>query len=211
MNLNSLYQGIVLNNSDISDVENERPRGRVKVLIKGISITSSDGDIYGPMPVGKNIDETVSPKTKELVDNYEIWADVLAPVTGGGGSLARYNASSDLAIISDVDFPTNTEDLSPAENYTNITISDGYTDTGTGTAAINPNGNSYTPDNRTNCPKGWFAMPNVGDTVLVGFINSSRGLPVILGILHSGTSIESINGIGVAGVWPNYPLGNNIV
>jgi len=209
MNLNSLYIGTVLNNSDISDVENEQPRGQVKVLINGISTTSSGGDEFG-FPFGKNLDKTVSPKTKELVDDYEIWAYVLTPITGGGGSLARYNASSDLAIVSDADFPTNLNDPAPAENYTGITIGDGFTGADPSTAGVNPNGNSYTPDNRTNCPKGWFAMPNVGDTVLVGFINSARGLPVVLGTLHGGTSIESINGIGVPGVWPNYPVANNI-
>ena len=71
MNLNSLYIGTVLNNSDISDVENEQPRGQVKVLINGISTTSSGGDEFG-FPFGKNLDKTVSPKTKELVDDYEM-------------------------------------------------------------------------------------------------------------------------------------------
>ena len=210
MNLNSLYIGTVLNNSDISDVENKELQGQVKVLINGISTTSSDGEEFG-FPFGKNLDKTVSPKTKELVDNYEIWAYVLSPITGGGGSLARYNASSDLAIVSDNDFPTMLEDPAPAENYTNINISDGYAGTDPSTAGVNPNANSYTPDNRTNCPKGWFAMPNVGDVVLVSFINSARGLPVVLGTLHGIDSIKSISGTNVKDVYPNYPLGNNII
>lgn len=210
MNLNSLYIGTVLNNSDISDVENKEPQGQVKVLINGISTTSSDGEEFG-FPFGKNLDKTVSPKTKELVDNYEIWAYVLSPITGGGGSLARYNASSDLAIVSDNDFPTMLEDPAPAENYTNINISDGFAGADPSTAGVNPNANSYTPDNRTNCPKGWFAMPNVGDVVLVSFINSARGLPVVLGTLHGIDSIKSISGTNVKDVYPNYPLGNNII
>ncbi len=52
MNLNSLYIGTVLNNSDISDVENKQPKGQVKVLINGISTTSPNGDEYG-FPFGK--------------------------------------------------------------------------------------------------------------------------------------------------------------
>jgi hypothetical protein len=210
MNLNSLYIGTVLNNSDISDVENEAPRGQVKVLINGISQTSNGGDQFG-FPFGKNIDTTVSPKTKELVDDYEIWAYVLSPVTGGGGSLARYNASKDLAIVSDTDFPTSLDNTSPAENYTNFTVGDGFTGGDPSTAGVNSNGNSYTPDNRTNQPKGLFAVPNVGDVVLVSFINSSRGLPVVLGVLHGVKGIQSMGSSDVDDVYPNYPLGNNIV
>ena len=210
MNLNRLYIGTVLNNSDISDVDNKQPKGQVKVLINGISTTSADGDEYG-FPFGQNLDKTISPKTKELVDKYEIWAYVLSPVTGGGGSLARYNASKDLAIVSDTDFPTNLDDTAPAENYTNITIGDGFTGDDPSTAGVNPNGNSYTPDNRTNQPKGLFAMPNVGDVVLVSFINGARGLPVVLGVLHGVRSIKSMSSIDVDNVYPNYPLGNNIV
>ena len=210
MNLNSLYIGTVLNNSDISDVENKQPKGQVKVLINGVSTTSAGGDEYG-FPFGKNIDKTVSPKTKELVDKYELWAYVLSPVTGGGGSLARYNASQDIAFVSDTDFPTDLDDTAPADNYTNITICDGFAGDDPSTAGVNPNGCSYTPDNRTNSPKGLFAMPNVGDVVLVSFVNGARGLPVVLGILHGERSVKSISGIDVEDVYPNYPLANNII
>ncbi len=210
MNLNSLYIGTVLNNSDISDVENKEPRGQVKVLINNISPTGSDNEQFG-FPFGKNVDKTVSPKTKELVDDFEIWAYVLSPITGGGGSLARYNTTKDLAIVSDTDFPTSLDNTAPADNYTNITVSDGFIGDDPSTAGVNPNGNSYTPDNRTNCPKGLFAMPNVGDVVLVSFINSSRGLPVVLGILHGLKGIKAIGSADVDDVYPNYPLGNNII
>jgi len=210
MNLNSLYIGTVLNNSDISDVENTQPKGQVKVLINGVSTTSPGGDEYG-FPFGKNIDKTVSPKTKELVDKYELWAYVLSPVTGGGGSLARYNASKDIAFVSDTDFPTNLDDAAPADNYTNIAICDGFAGDDPSTAGVNPNGCSYTPDNRTNSPKGLFAVPNVGDVVLVSFVNGARGLPVVLGVLHGARSVKSMSGIDVEDVYPNYPLANNII
>ena len=168
MNLNSLYIGTVLNNSDISDVENEQPRGQVKVLINGISTTSSDGDEFG-FPFGKNLDKTVSPKTKELVDDYEIWAYVLTPITGGGGSLARYNASSDLAIVSDADFPTNLNDPAPAENYTGITIGDGFT-------GADPNLVFY-----------------VGDTI--SFIVNAAGHPFYLKTVAGTGTGDTISGV----------------
>jgi len=210
MNLNSLYIGTVLNNSDISDVQNTELRGRVKVLINGISTVSSDNENFG-FPFGRNVNNTVSPKTKELVDDHEIWAYVLSPITGGGGSIARYNASKDLAIVSDTDFPTSLDDTPPAENYTNFTTGDGFTGNDPSTSGVNSNGNSYTPDNRTNYPKGLFAVPNVGDVVLVSFINGARGFPVVLGVLHGVKGIQSMNSTDEEGVYPNYPLGNNIV
>jgi len=210
MNLNSLYIGTVLNNSDISDIENTQPRGQVKVLINGVSTTSPEGDSFG-FPFGKNISQTVSPKTKKLVENYEIWAYVLSPVTGGGGSLARYNASKNIAIVSDTDTPASLDDTPPAENYTNFTVGDGFTGDDPSTAGVNPNGNSFTPDNRSNSPKGLFAVPNVGDVVLVSFINGSRGLPVVLGVLHGVKSIKSMSSTEKDDAYLNYPLANNIV
>lgn len=205
MNLSNVYVGTVVNNSDLSEKGVVRPRGMVKVLINGITDTAGGGEEF-KFPRGANLNRTLTDQSMDLVEEQEVWATVLQPVMGGGGSMAKYNAESNTAIISDNDFPTTTESQTQAENYTEI-IGDGFAASGVGTAGVNPNANSYAPDNRSNLPKGSFAMPDVGDVVLVSFTAGSRSLPTILGILHGVDSIESMYGTGPDGVFPGYPLG----
>lgn len=205
MNLSNIYIGTVLNNSDISDSGIERPNGQVKVLIKGISNTGPAGDAY-KFPLGGNIDSKVSDDTSKLVDEQEFWALVMQPVMGGGGSLASYNATTDQAVISDNDFPSNNEAPAHAENYTQV-MGDGFAASGVGSAGMNPNANSYTPDNRSNCPKGSFGMPDVGDEVIIAFIGGARSRPIVLGVVNGVDALDAAYGAGgPENVWNNYPL-----
>jgi len=203
--IDSIYIGKVILNSDIADEDNIRPLGRVKVLIHGESYVNTEEDDQYKYPLGGNIPGgTASPETIKRVKEYELWAYVLQPIAGTG-SMARYNAKNNVALTSDADNITFDESMPPAGSYP-LVVSDGFISTSTGTAGINPNGFGYTPDNRTNTSKGMFALPGIGSTVIVGFMNGSRGLPVVLGVLPGYDSVESIYGTGVDGVYPGYPL-----
>lgn len=203
--VDSVYIGKVILNSDIADEDNIRPLGRVKVLIHGVSyINTQQNDEY-KYPLGSNIpDGGASPETIKRVKEYEVWAYVLQPVAGTG-SMARYNAKNNVALTSDSDNITFDDSTPPAGNYPLI-VSDGFSSTTVGTAGVNPNAYAYTPDNRSNSSKGMFALPGIGSTVLVSFINGARGLPIVLGVVPGYDSVESIYGTDVDGVYPGYPL-----
>ena len=50
-----------------------------------------------------------------------------------------------------------------------------------------------------------MALPGVGATVVVSFINASRGMPIIVGVLPTAADVDSIHDIG-NGIYPNYPF-----
>lgn len=205
--LNGIYLGKVILNSDIADANNERPLGRVKVLIHGVTYTDTNirkNDFE--TPIGSNVDKTASPKTLQYVKDYEAWAYVLQPIAGGGAS-RRYNAQSNNAIASDADFSENTNSALPPAALFPLEVADSFTSNKNGSAGINPNAYAYRPDNRSNAAKGMFALPAVGSTVLVGFINGSRGMPIVLGVVSGFESYETVHGCNdTEGVFPNYPL-----
>ena len=205
-NRDSIYVGKVILNSDIADEDNgNRPLGRVKVLIHGVSYINTQQDDEYNYPLGSNVPGGgASPETIKRIKEYEVWAYVLQPVAGTG-SMARYNAKKDTALTSDSDNVISDNSTPPAGSYPLI-VSDGFSSTSIGTAGINPNAYAYTPDNRSNSSKGMFALPGVGSTVLVGFINGARGLPIVLGVIPGYESVKSIYGSDVAGVYPGYPF-----
>ena len=203
--VDSVYIGKVILNSDIADEDNIRPLGRVKVLIHGVSYTNTRQNEEYKYPLGSNVPEGgASPETINRVKEYEVWAYVLQPVAGTG-SMARYNAKDNVALTSDSDNVTFDDSTPPAGSYPLI-VSDGFSSTSVGTAGVNPNAYAYTPDNRSNSSKGMFALPGIGSTVLVGFINGARGMPIVLGVVPGYDSVESIYGTDVDGVYPGYPL-----
>ena len=52
-----------------------------------------------------------------------------------------------------------------------------------------------------------MALPSVGATVVVSFINNERSMPIVLGVIPSVADVESVNGVGFnEEVYPNYPM-----
>jgi uncharacterized protein involved in type VI secretion and phage assembly len=70
-------------------------------------------------------------------------------------------------------------------------------------AGVNPYGNCYLTENYSDSGKGMFAIPAINSKVIVAFLNGARGIPVILGKIHSGTEIDQIYAVGTA--YPDYP------
>jgi uncharacterized protein involved in type VI secretion and phage assembly len=51
-----------------------------------------------------------------------------------------------------------------------------------------------------------MALPGVGANVVVSFMNGSRGMPIIIGVLPSAADVDSIHGVGLGEeIYPNYP------
>jgi len=200
--LNSLFIGKVLYDSDISDKSNDRPLGRVRVLIEGISMGSNTREVY-KYPLGTNVDSTVSQQTYDLV-GQEVWAYVLQPIMGES-TVAKYNPSSGIANASDGNYPDKVDATPPSAQYPIGGLSDGFISNSIGTAGINATGASYYSDNRANSARGLFTVPVVGSTVLVSFINGRRGTPIILGVISSDVGVASVHGAG-ANIYPSYPL-----
>jgi len=203
MDENGIYIGKVIYDSDIADTANKRPLNRVKVLIEGKSDTDSAPTSY-KYPRGSNAGGSITPRTLSLLDK-EVYAYVLQPIMSPGTN-ARYNATTDKISANDSNYPDDPDSRPPAANYGIYGGYDGFSQHNIGTAGINTTSNAYTPDNRSNAGKGLFALPGVGCTVLVGFLNSKRGLPIVLGCMQGYDSIRSIHGTEMDGVYPNLPL-----
>jgi len=203
MDDNGTYIGRVINDSDLADTANKRPLNRVKVLIEGKTDTDSTAVAY-KHPRGSNARGSITQRTLELL-NREVYAYVVQPIMSVGTNV-RYNATTDKISINDSNYPDDPDSRPPAANYGIYGGYDGFAQTGIGTAGINPTSNAYTPDNRSNSGKGLFALPGVGCTVLVGFLNGKRGLPIVLGCIQGYDSIDTVHGNGTEGVYPNLPL-----
>lgn len=203
--MNGLYLGKVILNSDISEEGNNKPLGRVKVLISGV--TQVDVGIRRDQykyPLGSNVDGAASSKTIQNVKDYEVWAYVLQPIAGGG-TMGKFNAKAGTTVISDSDYPDDPSSSIPPAGLFPLEVTDSFIGNNNGSAGVNPNAHAYTPDNRSNASKGIFAVPAVGSTVLVGFINGSRGMPIVLGTIPGYADIGSIYEADVEGVYPSYP------
>ncbi len=203
MEENSIYIGRVIYDSDLADTANKRPLNRVKVLIEGKTDTDSTPVAY-KHPRGSNAKGSITPRTLELLDK-EVYAYVVQPIMSVGTNV-RYQASTDRISISDSNYPDDPGSRPPAANYSIYETADGFTQSNIGTAGINTTGNAYAPDNRSNAGKGLFASPGVGCTVLIGFLNGKRGLPIVLGCIQGYDSIESVHGTGTEGVYPGLSL-----
>lgn len=199
--LNNLYIGKVIYDSDLLGKEDTVPKNRVKVYINGIT---SFGNESFNHPRGKTNERVLSDSALDVVGN-EFYAYVMMPILGSGTG-AKYNANKDILTVSDTG---DIEDLNaqpPAEAYTHV--HDGYMGGNSiGTAGVNVTAAAYSPDNRSNAYKGVMSLPGVGSTVVVSFINGTRSMPIILGILPGNADVESIHGVGFREeVFPNYPM-----
>ena len=193
----SLYIGKVIRDSDLLEANDDRPYNRVRVLIIGQSSIENENF---QQPLGSNNPNTISTQLLDVVDK-EVYAYVMQPVAGSGTG-AVYNAQKDLISVSDTG---NIEALNarpPADNYHNAT--DSYIG-GSSSAGVNPTAHAYSPDNRSNSYKGMMSLPGVGATVVVSFLNASRGMPIIVGILPTAADVDSIHDVS-NGIYPSYPF-----
>lgn len=208
--LYGLYKGVVIFDSDVVDSRNnDNTQGRVKVKIEGISFTTNKDEVY-KFPRGTNIKGGVLPENIELIDSFETWAYVSAPIIGES-AMGRYNAARDKASVTDSSDMTlfGTEELGipPAAQFNLHAVADAYVSAPNvlGTAGVNTYGRDYFCDNRSNMAKGVFTVPSVGTHVIIQFLNGNRNYPIIIGSLNSASDVEDMFSVGPR-VRPDYPL-----
>lgn len=208
--LYGLYKGVVVFDSDVSDPKNmSGSTGRVKVKIEGASYSVNKSESYR-FPRGKNVSGGILQENIDLLDTFETWAYVSAPVLGES-SMGKYNAARDAASISDSSdislFGINgSNGAPPAVQFNLHSVSDAYVagPDVLGTSGTNTYGYSYFCDNRSNSGKGVFAIPTVGTHVIVQFLNGSKNFPIIVGVINSTEDVKRVFGAeGDAG--PGYP------
>ena len=204
---NSLYIGTVVSNSDYAVKDNGGYLGRVLVDIPGFTNVSREALNY--KAAGSNTYGTLDSGKIQQVENFErIWAYVLSPIMGES-SIGKYNRTKDSSSLSD---GTNMDDFNqqsrystpPATQFSSLML-DGFSDgpSVTMSSGVNPYGNCYLTENYSDSGKGMFSVPSVNAKVLVGFLNGSRAIPIVLGKLNSGSEVEQIYGNGSA--YPDYP------
>ena len=205
--LDSLYIGTVVGNADYAKDTNNQYLGRVLVKIPGLTVIGKSNMSY--KTAGSNVGGSLNQGVIKKVEEFEnIWAYVLAPIAGES-SIGKYNRTKDTSSLADGNDMGNFDDPSryttpPASQFSSQNF-DGFTQgpAGNMTAGVNPYGNSYVTENYSDSGKGMFSMPSINSKVLIGFINGSRGLPVVLGKINSESEIEQIYGVGAA--YPDYP------
>jgi len=197
----SLYIGKVIHDSDLLCKDDTVPQNRVKVFIHGLT-PSIEEDF--DQPRGKTNENTMSTQALNATGR-EFYAHVMMPIMGGGTG-AKYNANTDILSVSDTGNITDLNACPPADAFSHT--HDGYLGGNSiGTAGVNVTANAYSPDNRSNAYKGMMALPSVGATVVVSFINNERSMPIILGVLPSVADVESVHGVGFnEEVYPNYSM-----
>lgn len=205
--INNLYIGIVTQNADYGDSINPDHAGKVKVLIDSITCLPDTDLTY--RSIGSNISGNLQGDVISNVDRFEVWAYVLAPITGES-SIAKYNRNVDSSSITDSNdlsiFTNNTtHGYAPASMFSSKNVYDDFTG-GPGvamTSGYNSYGTDYMPENYSNSGKGMFAIPSVNSRVLVGFLNGSRGIPIVLGKINTSSEISQIYSSGIS--YPDYP------
>ncbi len=197
----NLYIGKVIFDSDLLNESDTIPKNRVKVYISGIT---TSGEENFKQPRGVTNENVISKDTLNIVGN-EVYAYVMQPIMGSGTG-AKYNANTDILTVADTGDINDLNAQPPAEAYSHV--HDGFIGgNNIGTAGVNVTGMAYSPDNRSNAYKGMMALPSVGATVVIAFLNGQRGTPIILGVLPSIADVASIHGVGLEDdINPNYPV-----
>lgn len=218
---NRLYIGKVMRPTDIVQVENGKaklPEGRVMVKIEGLTQTDKHNEDY-KFPLGKNIPGGVSDRNVILMEAHEVLAYVMAPVVGGDspgrfynnppgaepGGIATYSETHDVSLVK------NKENATQGNSIANM-FAKGRPDAFTakpdvvGTAGVNTYGNNYQVNYKDGQSTGSFAIPHEGATVAVQFLNGSRNMPLVVGVIHGGQAIQGINSsAGAPDTYPSYP------
>jgi hypothetical protein len=205
--INNLYIGIVTQNADYGDSVNKSHVGKVKVLIDGVTTLPNTNLTY--QTIGKNVSGNLQGDVISNVDKFEVWAYILSPITGES-AIAKYNRTLDVSSITDSNdmsiFGNNSDHgFAPASMFSTKNITDGYSG-GPGplmTSGYNTYGTEYMSENFSNSGKGMFAIPAINSRVLIGFLNGSRAIPIVLGKLNSASEINQIYGSGSS--YPDYP------
>jgi hypothetical protein len=218
---NRLYIGTVIRGSDVVQAENGKaklPEGRVMVKIQGITQTDKHNEDY-KFPLGKNIPGGVSDRNVIIAEGHEVLAYVMSPIVGGD-SPGRFYNSPPGAPPGGIATYSETHDVSLVKNSGNATQGnsianqfakgrpDGFTGKPdcVGTAGVNTYGKNFQVNYKDGQSTGSFAIPGVGATVVVAFINGSRNMPIVLGALHGGPAVQGINSsTGAPDTYPNYP------
>lgn len=226
MDYNKIYIGTVIRSSDIVTVTNGKsssPQGKVLVKIEGVSHTNKHNEDY-KFPLGQNKPGYVSDENVIMLEGHEVDAYVLAPITGGDspgkyfdkppggktGGVATYSETHDVSLVANKDNATQGNSI--AHQFAKGK-SDGFTGKPdvVGTAGVNTYGKHFQNNYKDGQSTGSFAIPGVGARVLVGFINGSRSLPVVLGAIHGGPAVAGINSTaGAPDTYPNYPNHANV-
>jgi len=208
--VNTLHIGTVVSNADYTNTANGQYLGRVLVIIPGLTITDKvrGSKQRSHKAAGANAEGSLNAKTIKEVEHFEkIWAYVMAPITGES-SMGKYNRTNDTSSLADgndmANFSSNNYTSPPASMFASQTL-DGHSGgpAVNMTSKVNPYGNCYITENYNDSGKGMFSLPSVNSKVIIGFLNGSRGIPIVLGKLNSGTEIEQIYGTGEA--YPDYP------
>lgn len=226
MDYNQIYIGEVTRSSDIVTATNGKaspPQGKVLVRIQGVSQTNKQNEDY-KFPLGQNKAGFISDENIVLLEGHEIEAYVIAPIVGGDspgkyfdkppggktGGVATYSESHDVSIIGNEG--NGTQGNSIAHQFAKGKP-DGHTGKHdvVGTAGVNTYGKFYQNNYKDGQSTGSFAIPGVGAKVLIGFINGSRSLPIVLGAVHGGPAVAGINSTaGAPDTYPNYPGHANV-
>ena len=206
--VNTLHIGTVVGNADYADTANGQYLGRVLVMIPGLTLTSKSKQSRSHKALGTNTEGSLNSKMIQEVEHFEkIWAYVMAPIAGES-SMGKYNRTLDSSSLADGNDMSNfvgTNYTSPPASMFASQSLDGHSGgpAVNMTSKVNPYGNCYITENYNDSGKGMFSLPSVNSKVIVGFLNGSRGIPIVIGKIHSGTEIEQIYGVGNA--YPDYP------
>lgn len=231
---NGNYVGIVLQNND------PQYRGRVKVFVPHISPTVYKGwndtnedknfSFIGALTTnetGTTTDSisglTTGTLTKVLdnLKNILPWAEMAAPLAGGGAS-GRYNATTGLASISDSSNIDYTE-ASPISNYSQNSdnigekpgnvydialnkLSDAFNNPQlTNVNNVNKLSYEYVPETYSNSAKGSFPVLNVGAHVWVFFNEGDPLKPVVFGLSYGANDWSTIFDASSGNPGTDYP------
>jgi hypothetical protein len=203
-----LYIGKVIRDTDTTRSETTappRPKNTVLVRIDGVSFTNKESEQY-KFPLGKNVNGSLTDDNLELLDKTEIYAYVSTAVMGNDG-LGNYTAEDDTASVvegNDISLRASGEGYPPAYGW-DRRVFDSYTRKPGSSANVNTHGASYRTDYRSNQAQGTHAVPGIGCTVLVQFINGSRNSPVIVGVIHGSKDTENVHSNSSPGVYPMTP------
>ena len=195
----SYYRGIVVKNNDPLRLN------RVKIYIPELTNQPFDDwfekydEINVKSPGKNNPDDTwVDAKLFEEIAKRTNWAEPCFPLMGESSN-SRYNASGEISIISDCNYPegfqiNDTESLSlsagafsPAFLYENrdTAMADAFSSPLVGfTVKCNPYSFSYRPSKHVNKGKGIFGVPEVGAKVWVFHYQGDLNFPVYFGVMQ---------------------------
>lgn len=178
-----IYTGIVIDSTGYVDViskEGIRFIGQVMVKINGITPSLID-ESFDEVPSG-NVEGTMALRTAA---STEVLAYIMQPIMGSS-TPGIYNSSNNNTTFQRNN-PARTFKLMGPKNR-------GIAGSGPKTEMIptnNPYCNNYFPNYPWNTGLGSYSIPEVNTSVIIGFLNGARNLPIVLGKLPKQDELES--------------------